>query len=89
MNIRNFVALVLVVSGSILLGGALWSLASIYTCPEGTPDCEGWAIWGGYVLGPTSFGLLVGGIALYKRYSAWFQLVAALGLAWGVYWGFV
>lgn len=72
--------------GIIFVIVAGWSLTGLVTFPEGTPDCEGWAMLGGYVFGPAAIGFLVGGIALLKGRSLWYQLATVCGAAWFTCW---
>jgi hypothetical protein len=72
----------------LFLAGALWSISGLWTCPKGTPDCEGWAILGAYILAPGGFLFGVASIILAKT-KAWYSQVALLlGLVWILYWGF-
>ena len=86
MNYKKLIALSLIFTGIIFFIVAAWSLTGLVTCPQGTPDCEGWAILGGYVFGPAAICFLAGGIALLKNRSLWYQLATVGGAAWFTYW---
>jgi len=89
MNYKKLVALIFILAGAIFVTAAAWSLTGLVTCPEGTPDCEGWAILGGYAFLPAATGFLIGGIALLKNRSLWYQLASVCGAAWFTYWAFL
>lgn len=86
MEIKPAVLIIEAITGLLALGIALWSISGLWTCPKGTPDCEGWAILGAYIFAPAGFLIVMASLFLAKTNSWYSQLVFLFGVAWFVWW---
>lgn len=85
-KIKVAITTVEAIAGLIFLGVSLWSISGIWTCPKGTPDCEGWAMLGAYIFAPTGILIITASIFLAKTRSWFSQVALVLGLGWLLWW---
>jgi hypothetical protein len=86
INLKNIVATIEAVAGLTVFGISIWSLSNILSCPEDSWDCEGWAMFGAYIVSPIGLFIVVAGVILMKTKSWYSQIVFLPAVAWGCYW---
>ncbi|MGH1487172.1 MAG: hypothetical protein ACRBCI_13240 [Cellvibrionaceae bacterium] len=67
---------------AIFTGFAVWSISGLYSCPENTADCGGWALLGFYAAAPAGLLTYIAAFWLLKSKQRRSQLLIVVALVW-------